>query len=171
MKKEDRSGLAFGLILILVGMIILAYRIFPGIRQIIAVGLAWPLIIVGFGFLLLLIGAFSKEPEMAMPAMFFVGLGGLLYWQNQTGNWFSWAYAWTLFPGFVGAGQILSKLLGSQKPDAVADGLRSILISAILFVIFGTFLGNLNIMGPYWPVLLIAAGIIILSKPLLQKRN
>ena len=104
-------------------------------------------------------------PGLAVPAAIIGGIGGLLYWQNQTGNWESWAYAWTLIPGFVGVGIIVSGLLGKQPGKALREGLNVIVVSLILFALFGSFLGGRNIFGPYWPVLLILLGLWLLVRP------
>ncbi|HUV89374.1 MAG TPA: hypothetical protein VMY80_06955, partial [Anaerolineae bacterium] len=95
---------------------------------------------------------------------------GLLYWQNATGHWESWAYAWTLIPGFVGVGIILAGILGGGLRKALGGGGWLILISLVLFAIFGSFLGGLNLLGPYWPVLLIVLGLFILVERLVRRR-
>jgi hypothetical protein len=107
---------------------------------------------------------------MAVPACIVGGIGGLLYWQNATGNWESWAYAWTLIPGFVGVGIVLSGLLGGDTQQSVRGGAWLILISLVLFTIFGSFLGGLGLLGPYWPVLLIALGLLVLVRSFFRAR-
>jgi len=170
MNSESRSRLTVGLTLITIGILILAYRLVPDLRLIIKANFAWPLFITAFGVLLFFIGIATGAPDMAAPAVFFVGLSGILYWQNNTGNWGSWAYIWTLFPGFVGFGQILAKLLGSRESHQIEDGVKTILTSMVLFLIFGSFLGGLNILGPYWPVLIILAGVLVLIQSFVWKR-
>ena len=39
---------------------------------------------------------------MMVPASIVTGIGGLLYWQNATGRWESWSYAWALIVASVG---------------------------------------------------------------------
>ena len=95
----------------------------------------------------------------------------MLYWQNQTGNWDSWAYAWALIPGFVGVGIILAGLLGGERRDAFSSGGRLILISVVMFLIFGSFFGALGFVGPYWPVLLIALGVLLFFQALVTRRR
>ena len=90
------------------------------------------------------------------------GIGGLLYYQNVSGNWDSWAYAWSLIPGFVGVGLMLMGLLDREKRSSIRDGIRLIFISFLLFAIFGGFLGGSGALGQLWPVLLILAGIWML---------
>ena len=45
-----------------------------------------------------------------------------------------------------------------------------ILISLVMFAIFGSFLGGLDVFGNYWPVLLILLGLIVLVRSFFPKR-
>jgi hypothetical protein len=170
MDRRRRSNLVVGLLLILLGVWFIAVQFVPELRAWMEIEYAWPLIIVGVGVLLLVIGLLTGAPAMAVPACIVGGIGGLLYWQNATGNWESWAYMWTLIPGFVGVGVILSALLGGETRQALSGGAWLILISLVLFAVFGSFLGGLGLLGPYWPVLLIALGLLALLRPLLRSR-
>ena len=107
---------------------------------------------------------------MAIPACIVGGIGGILYWQEITGNWESWAYAWTLIPGFVGVGIVLSGLLGGDFRQSARGGGWLIMISLVLFAVFGSFFGGLGLLGPYWPVLLILLGLLVLIRPLFRPR-
>lgn len=166
MNSERRSSLAGGLVLILVGLCFLVIQIVPGLQ----VWFSWPLIIVGVGVLLLIIGLLTSVPAVAVPACIVGGIGGLLYWQNATDNWESWAYAWALIPGFVGLGIVLSGLLGGEARQSMRAGGWLILISLVLFTVFGSFFGALGLVGAYWPVLLIALGLLVLVRPLFRSR-
>ena len=64
--------------------------------------MSWPLIVVAVGAGLLVLGLLVGAPEMAIPAVIVGGIGGILYYQNLSGNWASWSYLWTLIPGFSG---------------------------------------------------------------------
>jgi hypothetical protein len=102
------------------------------------------------------------------------GIGGILFYQNYTGNWGSWSYMWTLIPGFVGIGSILAGLLGENFKSSLRDGLNSVLISAILFAIFGTFFHAWTIFGAYStyvPIALIfLGGIWLIVRGLLRRK-
>jgi len=169
MNSSNRSSISAGILLILVGAAWLAMRFVPGLSDLIQVEFTWPLIIAGFGLLMLIAGLAAGNAEMAVPACFFMGLGGIFYYQNASGNWASWAYIWTLFPGFIGVGQILAGLFSGKAAEGLREGLRAILTSAIMFFIFGSFLGGMRIFGPYWPVLLILAGLLILIQSFWKK--
>lgn len=169
MERENRPGLAVGLLLILLGLFFLALQLVPGLQAWFDAAFAWPLIIVGVGVLLLVFGLAVGAPGMAVPAAIVSGVGGLLYWQNATGNWESWAYAWTLIPGFVGIGIMLAGLLGEDSGRSLRDGFNLVLISLVLFVIFGSFLGGLPLLGPYWPVILILFGLWLLFQAFFRR--
>ena len=166
MDSQRRSSVAGGLVLILLGALFLAVQWVPGLQ----LWFSWPLIIIGIGVLLLIVGLLTGVPAMAMPACIVGGIGGLLYWQNATGNWESWAYAWTLIPGFVGVGMVLSGLLGGDTRQMVSGGGWLILISLVLFAVFAAFFGALGLVGSYWPVLLIVLGLLVLAQSLFRSR-
>jgi len=165
--RDRRSNLAGGVVLILIGVLLLIFQVMPGLQ----IWVSWPLIIIGVGVLLLTIGLLTRVSTMAIPACIVGGVGGLLYWQNATGNWESWAYVWALIPGFVGAGIILSGLLGDEVRQALGVGGWLILISLVLFTVFGSFFGRIGLLATYWPVLLIALGLLLLARPLFRTRS
>jgi hypothetical protein len=169
MDQKRKSNLGAGLALILIGAWFLAVRLVPELQAWQIKGFTWPLIVIAVGAGMLILGLFSGSPAMAEPAFVIAGIGGLLYWQNQTGNWESWAYAWTIIPGLSGLGMIVHGLLGGDTRRRVIRGARSVLVSAILFLIFGSFFGGLDILGPYWPALLIGAGIYMLVRAMLPR--
>jgi hypothetical protein len=169
MERRNRTRLIGGALMVLIGLWVLLVQIFPDLRLWPGFEFSWPLIIVGVGFLLLIIGLVTGEPDMAVPAVIVAGIGGILYWQNSTDNWASWAYIWALIPGFVGLGIILAGLLSGDFRRALREGLNLIIISAVLFTIFASFFGGLNILGPYWPILLILLGIWLLVQALWRK--
>jgi len=166
MHKRRRSSLAGGLLLILLGILFLVVQQVPELQ----LWFSWPWIIIGVGVFLLVLGLVIGEPSMAIPACIVGGIGGILYWQEITGNWDSWAYAWTLIPGFVGVGIVLSGLLGGDFRQSVRGGAWLIIISLVLFAVFGSFFGGLGLLGPYWPVLLILLGLLVLIRPLFRPR-
>ncbi len=90
---------------------------------------------------------------------------------NSSGNWGSWAYSWALIPGFVGLGTLVAYLLGERQRYSIQSALDSISTSLVLFVIFGAIFGAFKDLGPYWPVLLIVAGIITGIKALVKDRH
>lgn len=171
MESKSRATLATGLVLIVLGAWFLAVRVVPGLEAWAGQTFAWPLIIVAVGLMLLLIGMATGAYAMAVPAMIVGGIGGLLYWQNATGQWESWAYAWTLIPGFVGLGIGLAALLEGERGERLQSAGWLVLISAVLFFIFGSFLGGADLFGPYWPLLLVGLGALLLLQSLRGPRR
>lgn len=171
MDGNSRSRLGCGAVMILVGGWLLAVRLFPALGDWVEISFAWPMFVIGAGVLLLLFGVLVNEPGMSVPAAIVGGIGSLLYWQNATGNWESWAYAWTLIPGFVAVGIVLMGLWKGGEAESLRGGGILLIISLVLFTIFGSFLGGPNLLGPYWPVLLILLGLLILGRSLLGGRG
>ncbi len=171
MHRTERSRLAFGILLILIGALFLAARFFPVLTSWIQIEITWPLIIIAVGVFLLLFGLLVGAPDMAVPACIVAGIGSILYWQNTTGLWESWEYLWTLIPGFVGVGILLSAVFGGGTRRSLGSGAWLIFISLALFGIFGSFFGGLGTLGPYWPVLLILLGIVVLIRAFPRKRT
>lgn len=174
MSSSQRSALTGGLILIILGVIFLLGQVAPGLFGWLD-AFSWPLIVVGVGVLLLIIGVLTNTPSMAVPASIVGGIGLLLYWQNQTGNWDSWAYAWALIPGFVGVGTLVMGMWQGNWDEA-RGGLWLMVISALLFVVFGSFLGglfggNLGFIGRWWPLALIALGVLSMIDALAKRRQ
>jgi hypothetical protein len=170
MERSRNSAAVVGVILILLGVFLLAGQLVPGLWGNLEL-MSWPFIVVGVGVLLLVIGLLTNTPGLAVPACIVGGIGLLLYWQNATGNWESWAYAWTLIPGFVGVGVILMGLLEGRPGPALVSGGWLILISLVLFAIFASFMGGPVIVGKFWPVLLIVLGILGLVRYIIRSRG
>ncbi|HSK66528.1 MAG TPA: hypothetical protein VK888_06345 [Anaerolineales bacterium] len=170
--RQNRSTLFLGLLLILIGAWLVVSRQVPAVREWLDVNFAWPMWVIGAGLLIFLIGLITGAPGMSVPAAIVAGIGGILYYQNATDNYASWAYMWTLIPGFVGVGTILAGLLGEYTRLNIARGLNLLVVSAVMFLIFGAFFGGLSILGPNGPaILLIALGLYILLRGLLQNTN
>ncbi len=165
MDVQRRSNLALGVVLIVLGGIFLATQLIPGLGLI----LSWPWIVIGVGAFLLLIGLLVGAPDMAIPACIVSGIGGILYYQNLTGDWTSWSYAWGLIPAFVGVGMLVAALLGGRSRYAFREGLRTLLVGVVLFLVFGSLFGAFSWLGAYWPLLLVAAGLLILVEGLFKR--
>jgi len=168
---RQRSRIATALILILLGVWFLVIQISPAVREWTYNSVSWPLSVIGVGVVLLLVSLVTWTPGLLVPACVVGGIGGLLYWQNATGNWESWAYAWALIPGFVGVGVILSGLLEGKLRGALVGGGWLIMISLAVFGIFGSFLGGSAIISQYWPIVLIVFGLILLVGAFFRPRR
>ena len=174
MDRRKRTQLVLGLVLILVAAWLIAARTYPALADWIKLPpFAWPMWVVLFGAFLFVLGLLTGTPGMVIPACVFAGVGGLLYYQNASGDWASWAYVWTLLPGFAGIGSLLAGILGDDFKQSVSHGLNLIVVSAILFAVFGTFLGGWKMFGPYAGyapiVVLFVAGLWLIVRSFLHR--
>ena len=167
MNRNRRASIAGGILLILLGSFFLAREFYPDLFAF----WDWPFIIVGMGALFLLWAAIGGIGGLAVPASIMAGIGGILYYQNLTGDWDSWSYIWALIPGFVGVGILLSGLIDGKFKASLDGGLTMIIISAILFFIFGSTFGLNYNLSQYWPVLLILLGLISLARVLFRRKK
>jgi len=165
MKKGNITG---GLILILLGAWFLAVQFVPQLKDWGAD--SWPLTIIGIGAIFLLVSILNNVPGLSIPAFIVGGIGGLLYYQNVTGDWGSWAYAWSLIPGFVGLGLLFFSIQTKDKGTLNA-GFILLYISSILFFIFGSFLGGPKQITQFWPLLLIVVGIWSMTRSLFGNKK
>ena len=170
MSRKTRSNLGVGLLLMLLGAWFLALELVPDLGVWFDRFFDWPVYIIGAGLCFLIFGLIVGAPGMAIPACIIGGIGGMLYYQNTTGDWESWSYAWTLIPGFTGIGVMLTSLLGEGGKTGFRSGLTLTFISLIMFLVVGSFFGS-NPLGMYWPLLLIALGLWILIQPIFAKRK
>lgn len=167
--RQNRSTLFLGFLLILVGAWLVISRQVPAVQNWLNDNFAWPMWTIGAGLLIFLIGLITGAPGMSVPAAIVAGIGGILYYQNANNDFASWSYMWTLIPGFVGVGVILAGLLGEHPRSNFGRGLNLIVISAVMFLIFGALFGGLGILGANGPaILLIALGIYILLRGMLR---
>jgi len=170
MSRKTRSNLGVGLLLLLLGAWFLALELVPNLGVWFDRFFDWPVYIMGAGLCFLIFGLIVGAPGMAVPACIIGGIGGMLYYQNTTGDWDSWSYAWTLIPGFTGIGVMLTSLLGEGGKTGFRSGLTLTFISLVMFLVVGSFFGS-NPLGMYWPFLLIALGLWILIQPIFTKRK
>jgi len=162
-----RATVTVGVILILMGLVFLARQIFPGILGF----FEWPFIIIGIGVIFILAAILSGLGGLAIPGTIIAGIGGILYAQNHFIGWASWSYMWALIIGFVGLGNIISGLIEGQIRSAMSGGLTLIIISTVLFFFFGGSFGLDPEFVKYWPILLIALGLIILINIIFKKKR
>ena len=163
--RQNRTNLVLGILLILFGAWLVISRQVPSVQNWLDDNFTWPMWTIGAGLIIFLIGLLTGSPGMAVPASIVAGIGGILYYQNQTGEYDSWSYMWALIPGFVGVGTILAGLLGENTRRNLSHGLNLIVISAVLFLVFASFFGGLSILGEYGAaILLILLGLYVLIR-------
>ncbi len=167
---NNRHGIVWGILLILMGGFFLATRLVPELFGFVF----WPFIVIGVGGVFLLAAILTRTGGLAVPGSIIAGIGGILYWQAVTGRWESWAYIWTLIPGFVGLGVIFAGLLDRERPHFDTGGLVLMAISVMGFLIFGSAFGQLFGLrfdvGTLWPLFLIGVGVIVLIGALFRRK-
>ena len=176
--RQDRGGLIFGGILIVLGVLFLAERAF-GVQF---GRFGWPLLVIVPGVLLLAasLAAGGREGSgLAVAGAITTVVGLVLAFQNATGLWATWAYAWALVgPAATGLGLIFYGVLKGQR-DLVTNGIRSLGSGLALFAAFGLFFeGVIGLSGePFLlgsellPIALIGLGVVLLGWSLVRGRG
>jgi len=170
------SGLALGLVLVVVGVFFLIMRLF----EIDLSTYGWPLYVIIPGLTLLIVGFFSLGTGALVPGGIVTVTGLILAAQNATGDWASWAYAWTLVvPGGAGLGLFLQGLRVHDSKQ-MRLGRNLMFWSALMFMIgFVIFESIFNISGQDFgivsraalPVLLIIIGVTLLLRSMQRGRS
>lgn len=174
----DRGGIIVGAVLIILGILFLFERVLdiePG-------RFGWPLFVIVPGVLLLAasLAVGGKEGSgLAVAGAITTVTGLVLAFQNATGLWATWAYAWALVgPAATGLGLLFYGLLRNQ-PDLVSGGIKSLGSGLALFAAFGLFFeGIIGLSGePFLvssellPVGLIGLGVVLVGWGLLRGRQ
>ena len=170
------SGLALGLVLVVVGIFFLIMRLF----DIDLSSYGWPLYVIIPGLTLLIVGFARLGTGALVPGAIVMVTGLILAAQNATGDWASWAYAWTLvLPGGAGLGLFLQGLR-VHDPKQLRLGRNLMFWSALMFMIgFVIFESIFNISGQDFgivsraalPVLLIIIGVTLLARSVQRGRS
>jgi len=145
-------------------------------------GMLWPLFIVipGLLFFVGMIVLGRPGAPLAVPGSIITMGGVILFIQNLTGIWSTWAYAWALIaPTAVGIGVAIAGMWNDDhKAVRVGSALAGIVIAIFFFfVIFFELILNLNGLrsGPVGrialPVLVIAAGVGVLAWAFLPRKH
>ena len=145
--NTNRSRLIFGACLVLLGLFLLFGEIVGSIFHIRIGHYTWPFTILVPGVLLYAL-AFTVDDNNSKGVVFagsiVSGLGVLLFLQNLTGWWASWAYAWAfIFPTSIGVGEIVFGTLRNKK-DMVSEGWRLTRIGLVI-LLFGVIFFELLI--------------------------
>ncbi len=169
-RRSGLSGTAvLGAILIAVGIIF-----FVGQQFEIDWGEAtWPFYVIAPGLVLLAFGLTQPHGSgLTIGGSIVTIVGLILFYQNVTDNWESWAYAWALVgPGGSGVGMLL---YGTRSGNAkmARDGFWQIMTALGIFVVgFIFFEGFIGLSGDRWdlaewvmPVVIIGLGVLVLLR-------
>jgi hypothetical protein len=150
-----------GILLIVIGLGALAARSLD-----IDLGrLGWPIWVIGPGIALLAMSVIIGGPGavgMAIGGAVTTTVGLILAYQDATGHWESWAYAWALLaPGSIGLGLLLTGLV-QRRPDLVRGGLGSAAAGVAIFLAgFVFFEGLVGISGRRFPLLDVTVPLVL----------
>ncbi len=138
-----------------------------GVFGFMGMNMLWPVVFILLPGLVLLwlalAGGAVAAVIFAVPGMLIAGTGALMFLQNLTGYWESWAYAWTLYGPFLGlAFALMGRRIG--EPALVAVGRWFVYAGVVAFAVFGVFFELLAFRssGALLPMLLIAVGLYLL---------
>jgi hypothetical protein len=132
----------------------------------------WPYFVVIPGVALVIASLIPTPPRgvaFAIAGTIVTAVGSVLLYQQTTGHWTSWAYAWALVgPGAAGLGMLVYGLIFGQR-DLLATGARLIAIAATIFAlgywyfetIFATGRAPVEL-GEWWPAATIGVGLLAL---------
>jgi hypothetical protein len=131
--QKNTQGL--GILLLALGAILLLGRFF----NLDLTTFGWPFSILLPG-LVMLIWAFvtPSAAALAIPGSIVTMVGLIFFYQNATGRFETWSYAWGLIIAAVGLGIALQAVLKAAEEER-RDGVRLAMIGFALFVAFGAF--------------------------------
>ena len=175
-RRGGGSSAALGVVLVVVGLFALGVVLF-GIDL---TQYGWPLFVIIPGLTLLVVGFLGGGQGASIPGGIVTMLGLLLAYSNSTGDWPSWAFAWSLIVPFgVGLGIYLQALRDRDLP-ALRRGRTlmfvGLLIFMIGFVLFESILGisdmDYGVFGKAaLPGLLVVIGVILLVRSVQRSRR
>jgi hypothetical protein len=174
--RRSGTGLALGVVLVVVGAFYLVVQV-AGIDLSV---FGWPLFVIIAGLTLLVVGFASLGTGAAIPGGILTMVGLVLAYQNSTGHWTSWAYAWALVaPGGVGLGLFLQGIR-ERNTGLIRQG-RSLMFIALLifmvgFVLFESIfnisdINDLPVVKAALPALFILIGVLLLARSIQNSRR
>lgn len=174
-RKISAGELVIGLGLIGLGGLFLLGQIF----RVDFWNLVWPLFVMLPGlvfFGVMLVGGRNLAP-FAIPGIIITTTGLVLFYQNLTGHWESWAYVWALIaPTSVGVGLWLTGIR-ADNPSLREAGGTVAKIGLVIFTVGGLFfevilgIGDSALSGIFWPAMLILFGIYAIVRPYLPRSS
>jgi hypothetical protein len=172
--QRNISALIGGSVLIAIGVLSLFGQIFTSINF---WSFIWPFFIIGVGAMFY-VGMFAGGKSvsgLAIPATIITTIGLILFYQNMTGHWESWSYAWTVIILAVGLGIYIMGVFGEDEGQR-NSGKNLMKVGAILFVVFGGFFEMIFSIGSksmlrqsVFPILLILLGLYLIYTRLTKK--
>jgi hypothetical protein len=165
--NRNLASLLAGVILIGVGLLSVVGQVLDGFHVLDHIWhFTWPFFVIGFG-MLFFVGMFAGGKStggLAIPGSIITAVGLMLFYQNLTNHWESWAYGWTVILMAVGLGIFIMGAYQDNE-DRRQAGLKVLKLGLVMFVIFGAFFELLfSTFSPFglrrfvFPLMLIAFG-------------
>lgn len=169
--RNKRGAIGSGILLVLIGGLLLAYQLQPAMfSAYIPEFFDWPWYIIGFGGIFLLFALVTGAGGLAVPGMIFATVGGILNYQNLTGDWESWSFAWALIPAGVGVGIMLAAIIEGKWRDILSGAWLFVGNGIVFFVFWAIFRQDSTLVRTYWPLGLVALGLIFLVQSFIPRR-
>ncbi len=166
--NQNRTALVMGIVMIILGVLFLVGQSL----DVFQFDELWPMIIIGIGiafFIGMVLGGKSTG-GLAIPGSIISMVGLILLFQEITGWYETWAYAWALIIVAVGLGQVIFSYW-SDQPNIRKGGWETARVGLILFLVFGAIMEFIfSITGVsdraslvFWAALLVVVGLVQLG--------
>jgi hypothetical protein len=174
-QRQQSAAPIVGIVLLAVGLGAFALQqIGVDVAEVLGDG-GWPLLVIVPGLILIALAVMPAAPNgvgFAIGGSIVTTVGLLLLYQQSTGHWESWAYAWALLPAAAGAAMtVYGTATGHSELTSV--GVRLAAIGASLFAIgfwfFETIFDTGRVpfdLAAWWPVVPIVGGLVLIVRAL-----
>ena len=159
---RNSAAWLIGVVLVLLGALLLLSQL--GVDLFSA---GWPFFVIGPGllFFLAMVTRGRRGAPLAIPGSIITTVGLILLYQNASGHWESWAYAWTLiFPTAVGVGMMIQGVWAGDQPP-IRTGSHFLVAGLVLFVTLAVFFEGVLNLGGFgditWAAYLAGAALIL----------
>jgi hypothetical protein len=158
--SRNSGALVGGGLLVLLGLLALASQLFGGFDF---WNVFWPFIIIGVGvmFFVGMAAGGKSTAGLAIPGSIITGIGLMLFIQNLTNRFESWAYGWTVIIIFVGLGIYIMGWWGGNIEQR-RSGAGVMRVGLILF--FEMIFNSSALANYIFPVGLILLGLYLIIK-------
>jgi hypothetical protein len=176
--SKQRSNVLIGAVLVVLGIAFLVVQTFKFELW----NISWPLYVIVPGVVIIIIalGVGKGGLPLTIFGTITTVVGLILWYQEASGNFESWSYAWALVvPGALGLGTTLHGLWTNQ-PELLQRGLRLSAVGLVLFLVgLSFFEWTLDLSGfgespvgrLVGPVALIGLGVYLLWRQTIPART
>lgn len=141
----------------------------------------WPLFVIVPGVVLFASSLLVPAPKgvgLAIGGSVVTTVGAVLLYQQTSGHWESWSYAWALVgPAAAGLGMVVYGLVTHAR-ELVATGTRLVVIGLGLFAVGYWYFETIFSSGQppldvwaWWPVVMIGVGLLVVIGALSKRRT